>query len=76
MQEADEASVQLNQHLYVQPHTQRSGGMRAEVMEFILNGSGSQLERGICCYIVWKADLCRFVMFVWVVGVLPGQEVK
>lgn len=47
-------------------------------MEFMLNGPGCQLERGICWYIVSRAALYVFV-FEWVVGwlgVLPGQEVK
>ncbi len=36
-------------------------------MEFMLNGLGSQLERGICWYIVSKAALYVFV-FERVVG--------
>ena len=66
-------SVQLSQRYYIQLW---QWDRRVGVMEFILKGLDSQLETGICWYIVLRAARCMFSCLCGWLDVLPGQEVK
>ena len=51
--------------MFSHTHTHRSGGRKTEVMEFMLNGMGSQLERDLLVH-SFEGSTRYVVVFVWV----------